>query len=273
MPNYTSEEEKIILKNNDEITSIDLEDNLNLKILIIDNLSKLEKVTICVNDRLYVSISNCEKLTNVFNFHITFNYNLYGSYLYLGENLKSLNSISLSNFTIFKLADEAFNELESLTLSDINSLICNFKNFPKLDYLRLANLNTQNLILNSETISYLDISRCSFENIEIIGNGNINYFEFNNNEYKSLKTENPIKATDISLHNDNNNKTVSYIPLSDEIDEVINIKINIDNVYDSEYKYFIERNLSKINLIDYDSYDEITLDDIKFSVPQKKRAR
>jgi len=272
MSAYASQEEKVILKGNDEITSINLDDNLNLKVLIIDNLSKLEDVEICINEGLYVSISNCQKLTNIINYYGLLDYNEYGSYFYLGENLKSLNRIVLSNFKIFKLADEIFDELEYLILSHIKSLICNFRNFPKLNELKLEHVESSDLIIDSETISFLDISDCSFENIEIIGNGNINYFDIVNTEYNSLKTENPIKAANISLYNDNN-KMIPYIPLCDEIDKVLKFFINIDNVYDFEYKYFIERNLSKIELVNKLTLDKITLDDMKFNVAQKKRAR
>jgi len=274
MSNYTSQEENIILKNNDEITSIDLENNSNLKVLIIDNLSKLESISIYVTDGLYVSISNCEKLTDIKN-SITYfliKDNQYGSYFYLGENLKSLDYIYLSFFKTVKMSNEIFNKLSFLSLKRINTLICDFKNFPNLTTLCLVNITISNLIVDSERISLLLLSRCSFENIEIIGKGSIKRFEFNNNNYKSLKVEQSIKATHISLCNDNS-KLIPYIPLSDEIDKILKFCIGVDNVYDYQYKFFIEKNSSKIILINDKNYDELTLNDMKFNVLQKKCAR
>jgi len=275
MSTYNSQEEKVILKDNDQITSIFLDSNYNLKVLIIDNISNLEKIHICINEGLYVSISNCENLKTINTYYSHFNNNnVYGSYFYLGENLKSLRRIDLSNFKTLKVADEVFDKLDSLNLSDIKSLICDFKNFPKLYELYFEHVESSDLIVDSERVSTLSLSHCSFENIEIIGNGNINDFDITiiNTEYKSLKAENPIKTTDIAIYYNDNNKMIPYIPLSNEIDEVLKFYVDIDNLYDYEYKYFIERNLSKVKIYT-DNYEEITLDDMKFNVPQKKRAR
>jgi len=270
---YASQEEKVILKDNDEITSIDLEYNRNLKVLIIDNLPNLETVNISITDGLYVSISNCEKLTYITSSSRYLDYDQYGSYLYLGENLKFLDCIDLEIFNTVKIADEVFDKLESVSLSHIKSLICDFKNFPKLDDLSLEHVATSNLIINSETISFFIISHCSFENIEIIGNGDINYIEFNNNEYKSLKTENPIKSSHITIYHDDN-KFIPYISLCDKINDNLNLYLNINNIYDFEYKFFIERNSSKLKLLDINfKHIELDLNNIKFNVPQKKRAR
>jgi len=270
MSTYTSQEEKIILKDNDEINSIDLENNLNLKVLIIDNLSNLEKIEIPITEGLYVSISNCEKLKKIFTYCDY--YDVYGSYFYLGENLKYLEIISLQYFNTVKIVDQVFDKLKDLSMDYIKSLICDFKNFPKLYFLRLYHVEYENLIVDSERICLFSLLWCSFENIEITGKGNIKFFEFNNNNYKSLKVEQSIKTINITLYNADN-RMIPYIPLSDEIDKILNFCIGVDNVYDYQYKSFIERNLSKINLIDYSSEEEISLDDMKFNVPQKKRAR
>jgi len=270
MSAYTSQEEKVILKDNDEIISIDLNNNPNLKVLIIDNLPNLEKIDFFINEGLYVSISNCEKLTNIITLYGLLFHNVYGSYFYLGENLKSLERINIYHFNTIKIADEVFDKLKDLTMTHIKSLICNFKNFPKLNTLALAYVEISDLIVDSGRISLFSLSHCSFENIEITGKGHINSFEFYNNEYKSLKTENPIKSSYLILYNDN--KVVPYIPLSDEIDDDLKFFINMDNLYDSKYKYFIERNLSKVKIYNR-RHNKITLDDIKFNVPQKKRAR
>jgi len=263
MSTYTSQEEKVILKDNHEIAFINLENNPNLKFLIIDNLSNLERIEIPIKEELYVSISNCEKLKKIVT---SCDYDVYGSYFYLGENLKYLEIISLKNFNTIKIVDQVFDKLEELIITHIKSLICNFNNFPKLNSLVLENVVATNLIVDSEKISFLNISNCLFENIEITIKGNIKYFEFNNNEYKLLKTENPIKVEWLILRNDNNNKIFPYIQLSDEINGNLKFFVNIDNLYDYEYKYFIERNLSKVKI--YNRYHKlITLDDIKFSVP------
>jgi len=271
MSTYSDEEEEnVILKDNNEIISINLKHNPNLKVLIVDNLSELERINIYVTDGLYVSISNCEKLSNI-NIIECSEDDQYGSYFYLGENLKSLEIIFLDSFKILKVADEIFDKLISATLSNIKSLICNFNNFPKLEGLTLENVVASNLIVDSEIISLVSLSYCSFENIEITGKGHINAFEFYNNEYKSLKTENLIKISYLLLYHDN--EITPYIPLSDEIYEILIFYINVDSLYDSHYKFFIERNSSKIELVNKLTLDKITLDDMKFNVAQKKCAR
>jgi len=271
MSTYTNRyDEKIILKDNDEITSIDLEKSRNLKVLIIDNLSKLEKIVIPVTEGIYISISNCKNLIDIMDTLRYLNDNQYGSYFYLGENLKSLIEIRLSNFKTLKVADEIFDNLESVDFDHIERLICDFKNFPKLDYLRLLKVNSSDLILNSEILDSISLRFCSIKNIEIIGKCLMQTFIFNS-EYISLKVENPIKVNYLSLCYDDN-KFFPYIPLSDKIDDDLIFCISNDTIYDSEYKFFIERNLSKIKLIDHND-DELSLDDIKFSIPQKKRAR
>jgi len=265
-------EEKIILKDNDEIAYIELIDKADKKVIIIDNLPKLKNFNTPVTNEIYVSISNCEKITHIDSMRYSLIDNQYRSYFYLGENLKSLYYTDLAYFKTVKIANEIFNKLETLILTKIKTLICDFKNFPNLKKLCLEYLTINNLIVNSEIINYLTISYCSFENIEIIGKGNIKKIEFNDNEYKSLKIEYPIKVSKITLYNDDN-RMIPYISLSDEIDKTLKFYLNIDNLYDYQYKFFIERNLSKIILLDYKTNDKLTLDDIKFSIPQKKRAR
>jgi len=272
MSTYTSQEEKVILKDNDEITYINLIDNLNLKVLIVDNLSKLERIIIHVNDGLYVSISNCGKLIDIMSSDSQLDDDQSGSYFYLGENLKSLESIDLNHFKIVKISNEIFDTIESVHFDSIENLICDFKNFPKLKNIRMLYVTSSDIVIDMDIIKFLLLSFCSFDNIKIIRKGHINNFDINNTEYKSLKIENPIKSTHLSLYNDDN-KMIPYIPLSDEIDKILKLYINMDNLYDSEYKFFIERNLSKINLINDENYEELSLDDIKFSIPQKKRAR
>jgi len=269
MSTYTSQEENIILKDNDEILDIDLERNHNMKVLIIDNLPNLEMIIIRLTDGLYISISNCEKLKIIITSK-RLEELIYGSYFYLGENLKSLKLIDSLFFKTLKIADEIFDKLKSLNLVHVKNLICNFKNFPKLNKLNLDYVNTSNLIVNLETIKFFIISNCLFENIELIGKNNMDSFELLGNKYKSIKTEHPIKTKFLDLYD--KDKFIHYIPLSDDIDDVLNFHIDIDNLYDSEYKFFIERNLSKINIIDED-YEDLTLDDMKFNIPQKKRAR
>jgi len=270
MSTYTSQEDKVILKNDDKITSINLDNNPNLKVLIIDNLSNLETVNIAVTDGLYVSISNCVNLITISDTHRYLNKNRYGSYFYLGENLKSLKHIELFFFKMIKMADGIYNNLKSICFVYIDNLICNFKNFPKLKSLTIPHVSTQELIINSNIMKNLTISDCSIDNIEILGKCHIYKFVFVNNKYKSLKIENPIKSASLSLYD--NNKTVSYIPLSDEIDKTL-LNIDKDNIYDSEYKFFIERNISKLGICNYRTSEKITLDDIKFDIPQKKCAR
>jgi len=263
MSTYSSQEEKVILKNDDKIISIDLLNNVNLKVLIIDNLSNLEKIEICINEGLYVSIYNCENLIDIKNNVRYLEDDKTGSQFYLGENLKSLKYIDLAYYKIVKIADKIFDKLESLHLMFIQKLICDFNNFPKLDNLSLKYVNTLNLIVNSELIYFLAISYCSFENIDIIGKDNIERVMFNNNEYKSLKTEHPIKVTDITLNNDD--KVVSYIPISDEIDRSIIFYFSVDNIYDSEYKFFIKKNKSKVKIHNSQNGMRLRLKDIKFT--------
>jgi len=271
MSTYTSQEEKIILKDNNEIIFIDLENNRNVKVLIIDNLPNLKDIHMNVNENLYVSISNCVNLDNIIYGTINHKNIEYASYFYLGAKLNSLKHVRLLYFKTVKIENEILHNLESLDFSYIKELICDFNNFPMLSRLTLENVSTANLILTFETISFLVISSCSFENVEILGKYHINDFQFNNNKYKSLKIEHDIRVSNLVLYK-SSDKVIPYISLSDDIDKNLAIFINMYNVYDSQYKYFIERNLSKIYLIN-EKHEQITLDDVRFDIPQKKRAR
>jgi len=270
---YTSEEEKIILKDNDEITNINLARNRNLKVLIIDNLPNLEKLSIIINEGLYVSICNCVSLIGIMTVNRDINFSECGSYFYLGENLKSLTNITLTKFKTVKFADQIFDELENANFNFIERLICDFKNFSILRQLEMLKVNTSNLIFDSESVVYFTITCCKIDNIEILGKCNMNNFKFSNSEYKSLKIENPIKTDILNLYDKDYAKVFPYIQLSDEIDKTLKFYINLDNIYDSQYKFFIERNSSKIEIYNYSSKEKLTLDDVKFNIPQKKSAR
>jgi len=268
----SSREEKVILRNNDEITYIHLIYNFNLKVLIIDNLSNLTRIDIPMLKDLYVSISNCVNLTSINSNNLYINNKEYGSYFYLGENMNSLKYVKLDYFKTVKIEDKPFNSLKCILFEYIDKIVCDFKNFPNLHELRLINSKLDDLILISKSLCFFEISHCLLSDIKLLEKIDLVVFNFTDNEYKSLKVEQPVNVSHLKLQDEN--KIVPYIPLLNTSNGISCFHFNKDNIYDSEYKYYIERNMSKVKILNIESrHIELDLDDINFYVPQKKPAK
>jgi len=274
MSTYISTNRDITLKDNFEINDVYLTCHRHLKNLIIDNLPNLKRVDISLKKGMSVSITNCKRLNGIY-IHNTADaeddelYN--GSYFYLGNNMKSLHDISISYFDRVEIENDTFDDVRSLHFTHINNLICNFKMFPKLQSIRLDNVNANDLEINTNVLSSPDtvyeilmsivISYCSFGNIMLAGNGKLSTFVFDNNVYKSFQVENPLNVEYLKLYNYSYNKQIfPYIPLCD----VERFNVNDENPYDSRYKSFIKSNLSKMRLSSIVDREDITLDDIEF---------
>jgi len=286
---YIERQTKQVFKNDYETEIISLEYDYNLKEIIIDNLPNLKRITIIINEDLYVSVSNCNRLEIIECFSERGNC-LLGSYFYIGENLNSLKSISMGYFKTIKMTDEILNNLSFLRIKNVNELLCDFKNFKNLNAIDFKNVMTPNMIVDSNIVRNVKLSNCSFHDIEIIGGGYIYKFKFINNTYNLIHTNLPFTFSFLYLYNYDNedSKVISYIPLDvdtvnvEDLDteEIPGIYFSVNSIYDYEYKNFIEDNQSLIDVynkdilyqVDYlgniiEDHDDyiLTLDDINFT--------
>jgi len=226
-----------------------------------------------------VEISNCENLTNI---------KLRKSdYLYLGENLNSLESIDVDIANTFEISDEIYENLNSLSIETVKKLICNFNSFPNLNRLYLSYVKVpNNIFIDSKITKYISISDCKTDIIEILGGGHIDRIKLLDNDYRILKVLEPITFSKLYLYNvEKENQYMPYIPLSmdnndsdsdndndndNDSDNDSNyseettsyetmkliqhgvklIQFDTNTLYDYRYKKFIEDNISEIFLTD-----------------------
>jgi len=265
---YTSQEEKVILKNNNEIETINLILNYNLKVFIVDNISNLKHIILPNINNLYVSINNCKSLEYIENGDFGDD-NINKSYFYLGTDLDSLTNISLYNFEVVKIANETFKEIDNISIYNVKKLEFNLNNFPKLKFITLHNTNTGDIISSSDNITTFSIKKCNVGKVELLGKNEIEYFSFCDNKYTCLKMKNPLSNI-ISFSISDPDNIFPFLPLLKNNDTLCDFIFNEKTLYDWRYKLYLENSSNHISIKDNISYNCRKIDNIKFYYPQKK---
>jgi len=214
----------------------------------------------------------------------------------------ALNELIIEIFSFPHLMFDSifFPELKEIRFYNISVsyLMFGLEKFPKLKKIIFYNVNASHIILDSNiNIEDVQITKCKIDTLEIIGGGKISSFDFIDNDIGIIIADKPTRYEYMFLENkDNYNKVIPYIPISipivvyeesnsnsnsgsDSNDYSLDISFNLDNIYDYRYKEFIKNNESEIKLTDYyykwtyyyDS-DEISLDEIKFNIPPRKKS-
>jgi len=258
--------DELFLLNDFKVDIIDLSEKKCLQVLVIENCPNLERILLPKNDNLQIFINNCENLSFISNSFDTEDNTIFANSIYLGVGLPQLQDIKLINFNSIITEEQDFRLLKSLYLQNIKNLSWKFNNCKDLYIFHIESCKTENVTLDSDSLTSININNVETNKVEINGNNKkLTDFVFRDNKYDSLYIKYSLLHMN-SLDLSDNSNIVPFLPLSsDNYYGLITLcYISKNTILDSKYKSFYKQNSSYFEFRDNFTSKLINIDDIIF---------